>query len=160
MANVRKCDAVLRGFGFDVVDSTRLNGRAGFRSRRQGIDDMVQVLTRGLVPFPLKYRVANEVLFFHPASATLIVGDFCVHFVDHPPSLRARALRRLLGWVPGPRMPTLLKLLLHRRAALATLERVCERRPQRIVMAHGEPIESGVDAALQVLRRGLGARAS
>ena len=124
--------------------------------RIRRLDELPEAVTRSLIPFPLRYRIANEVLFFHAVSATLIVGDFCVHFPDDPPSLRARTLRRLLGWVPGPRMPTLLKLLLHRRSALSTFEHVCEQRPQRIVMSHGEPIENDIDTALQALRRGLG----
>ncbi len=126
------------------------------QERLRSLGELPDDLTGVLVPYPLKYRMGNEVLFFHRASGSLIAGDFCVHFPDDPPDRRERLLRRLLGWVPGPRMPTLLKLLLDRRAASKTFESIVEQRPRRIVVAHGESVEErDIEPAIEALRRGL-----
>ncbi len=95
-----------------------------------------QVLLAG---FPL----ANEVVFFHRPSATLIATDLAFNIGSSSPPLTRLAFR--LGGTYGRLSPTLLERILVRdRAAFRhSLERVLEWPFERVVVAHGDVSEKG-----------------
>jgi hypothetical protein len=100
-----------------------------------------QVLVRGL-PF------ANEVVFFHRPSATLIVTDLAFNVGSSSPPLTRLFFR--LGGSYGRLSPTLLERLLvrDRTAFRDSLERILEWPFDRVVVAHGEVSEEGGRAEL------------
>jgi hypothetical protein len=100
----------------------------------QGVID--QVLLRG---FPF----ANEVVFFHQPSATLIATDLAFNVGASSPPLTRLFFR--LGRTFGRLSPTLLERLLvrDRKAFRHSLERILEWPFERVVVAHGEVSEEG-----------------
>ncbi len=101
----------------------------------------------GVEGFPL----ANEVVFFHRPSATLIATDLAFNVGSGSP-LPTRLAFRLAGGY-GRLAPTLLERLFVRdRAAFRrSLERILAWPFDRVVVAHGEVCEKG---GREALRRG------
>ena len=99
-------------------------------------DVIDQVLLRG---FPF----ANEVVFFHRPSATLIVSDLAFNIGPNSPPLTRLIFR--LGGGYGRLSPTLLERLLvkDRPAFRRSVERILEWPFERVVVAHGEVSEKG-----------------
>ena len=99
-------------------------------------DDLDQVLLGG---FPF----ANEVVFFHRPSATLIATDMAFNVGAGSPPL-TRLFIRVAGTY-GRLSPTLLERLLvrDRTAFRQSLERILEWPFERVVVAHGEVSETG-----------------
>jgi hypothetical protein len=93
-----------------------------------------QVLLRG---FPF----ANEVVFFHRPSATLIAADLAFNIGPSSPPLTRLAIR--LGGGYGRLSPTLLErfLVRDRRAFRHSLERILEWPFERVIVAHGDVTE-------------------
>jgi len=94
------------------------------------------------------FQFANEVAFFHRASATLIATDLAFNFGANSPPL-TRAFIRLAGSY-GEVGPSLLERLLvrDRPAFRKSLERILEWPFERVVVAHGDVSESGGRAEL------------
>lgn len=104
---------------------------------------------QALEPLPLEgMPAANEFVFFHGASATLIVSDLVFNLDASSPPL-TRLVFRLIG-SPGELAPTLVeKLLIRDRAAFRrSLERILEWPFERVVMAHGSVWQHGGREAL------------
>lgn len=100
-----------------------------------------QVLMRG---FPL----ANEVVFFHRASATLIAADLAVNLGPGDP-LMSRAVFALLGAYGGFSATLLERLAIRDRKAFADcLRQVLSWPFERIIVAHGSVLERGGREAL------------
>jgi hypothetical protein len=105
-------------------------------------DEVGQVFFRGR-PYE------NEVVFFHRASRTLIMCDLAFNFGP-----RAAAPTRLLMWLlrsygrfgPSKLDPLLIR---DRRAARQSLERILAWDFDRVVVAHGDVLESGGREALR-----------
>jgi len=99
-------------------------------------DDLDQVLLGG---FPF----ANEIVFFHRPSATLIATDLAFNVCDSSPPLTRLFFR--LGGTYGRLSPTLLERLLvrDRTTFRQSLERILEWPFERVVVAHGEVSEKG-----------------
>jgi len=95
-----------------------------------------QVLVSG---FPL----ANEVVFFHRPSNTLVATDLAFNVGSSSPPLTRLAFR--LGRAYGRVSPTLLERLLvrDRSAFRRSLERIFEWPFDRVVVAHGQVSETG-----------------
>lgn len=95
-----------------------------------------QVVVEG---FPL----VNEVVFFHPASATLIATDLAFNVGPGSPWLTRVAIR--LSGTYGRLGPTLLERFFVRdRPAFRTaLERILDWPFERVIVAHGEISEWG-----------------
>jgi hypothetical protein len=91
----------------------------------------------------------NEVVFFHRPSRTLICADLVFNLASHP-----SRLTRIVAWLIGNRKPgaTLLERVLIRRRAAARdqIGRMLAWDPDRIVLAHGDIVETG---GREVLRR-------
>ncbi len=94
------------------------------------------------------FPFANEIVFFHRPSNTLIAADLAFNVGPTSPPLTRLVFR--LGGSYGRVAPTLLERLLvrDRRAFRSSLERILEWPFERIVMAHGEVSEEGGREAL------------
>ncbi|HXC52561.1 MAG TPA: DUF4336 domain-containing protein [Candidatus Limnocylindrales bacterium] len=100
-----------------------------------------QVVLRGL---PL----TNEVVFFHPASRTLIATDLAFHIGPESPALTRIAFR--LSGAYGRLAPTFLERIIIRDRAQfrASFERILAWPFERVIVAHGTVLESGGSEAL------------
>jgi hypothetical protein len=91
----------------------------------------------------------NEVVFFHRPSRTLILCDLAFNFGPRA-ALPTRLLMRLLmsygHFGPSKLDPLLIR---DRRAARASLERILAWDFDRVVVAHGDVLESGGREALR-----------
>jgi uncharacterized protein DUF4336 len=92
----------------------------------------------------------NEIVFFHRKTRTLIFTDLLFNIVRHD-SLCARFLLRLDGAFQGPAIPRTFRLLLRRRRAQcgAFLDRLRSWDFDRVILAHGEIIDSGGKPAIE-----------
>ena len=91
----------------------------------------------------------NEVVFFHRPTRTLIVCDLAFNFGANTATV-TRVLMSLIRSY-GHFGPTKLDPLLirDRRAARESLEKILEWDFDRVIIAHGDVLESGGHAALQ-----------
>lgn len=91
----------------------------------------------------------NEVVFLHRPSRTLLMCDLVFNFGPSAPAL-TRALVRLIGsygrFGPSKLDPLLIR---DRRAARESLERILAWDFDRVVVAHGDVLESGGRDALR-----------
>jgi Domain of unknown function (DUF4336) len=94
-----------------------------------------QAVMRG---FPL----LNEVVFFHPASRTLIASDLAFHMNADRPAWTRLVFRFAGGY--GRLEPTFVERLgIRDRAAFrASLERVLQWPFERVIVAHGSVLEA------------------
>lgn len=107
-------------------------------------DEVDQVFVRGR-PYE------NEVVFLHRPSRTLILCDLAFHFGPRaaaPMRLLMRLLRSYGRFGPTRLDPLLIR---DRRAARQSLERILGWDFDRVVVAHGDVLESG---GREALRRG------
>ena len=91
----------------------------------------------------------NEVVFFHRASRTLILCDLAFNFgpsAAAPTRLLMRLLRSYGHFGPSKLDPLLIR---DRRAARESLERILGWDFDRVVVAHGDVLESGGHEALR-----------
>jgi len=96
-----------------------------------------QTLVRGI-------PALKEVVFFHPASRTLILTDLCLNY----PTSGSTLLRLYRRWIQDYEakfaMARLIKLMVRDRQALkASCERILQWDFDRITVTHGEVLESG-----------------
>jgi hypothetical protein len=90
----------------------------------------------------------NEVVFFHRASRTLILCDLCFYFgpqMPWPTRLVARVLGSYRHFGPSRFDPWLIR---DRAAARESLERILAWDFDRVILAHGDVLETGGHAAL------------
>jgi hypothetical protein len=108
----------------------------------QWSDEVGQVFFRGR-PYE------NEVVFYHRASRTLILCDLAFNFGSGT-ALSTRLVMKLLRsygrFGPSKLDPFLIR---DRRAARESLERILAWDFDRVVVAHGEILESGGREALR-----------
>lgn len=99
-------------------------------------DTVDQVVVRG---FPL----ANEVVFFHRPSNTLVATDLAFNVGSSSPPLTRLTFRLIRAY--GRLSPTLLERILVRDQAAfrRSLERILEWPFERVVVAHGQVSETG-----------------
>jgi hypothetical protein len=105
-------------------------------------DEVDQVFFRGR-PYE------NEVVFFHRASRTLIMCDLAFNFGPRaaaPTRFLMRLLRSYGRFGPSKLDPLLIR---DRRAARESLERILAWDFDRVVVAHGDVLESGGREALR-----------
>ncbi len=101
----------------------------------------------------------NEVVFLHRASRTLIVTDL-VFNIHRAANLRTRWVLTMTGaWGRLAQSRLWWVTTRDRAAAAESLERVLAWDFDRLLMAHGDPIDSGARGRLpEALRRMLGGR--
>lgn len=108
-------------------------GDLGDEPDRRWREHVDQALLRG-------HRMLNEILFLHRPSRTLIVGDACWNVTERMPF----AARLWAGWKPGVRPTPAFRLgIRDRAAARASLGRVLGWDFDRILIGHGENVETG-----------------
>jgi len=91
----------------------------------------------------------NEVVFFHRGSRTLIMCDLAFNFGPRSPAptrLLMRLLRSYGRFGPSKLDPLLIR---DRRAARDSLQRILAWDFDRVIVAHGEVLESGGHEALR-----------
>jgi hypothetical protein len=91
----------------------------------------------------------NEVVFFHRASRTLVMCDLAFNFGPRtaaPTRLLMKLLRSYGRFGPSTLDPLLIR---DRRAARRSLERILAWDFDRVVVAHGDVLESGGHEALR-----------
>jgi hypothetical protein len=105
-------------------------------------------------------HLAPEIVFLHRASRTLIVGDLLMAFEVSPTMpLAARLVWRLEGVYGSPGTPRSFRLATrNRRAARRSVERILAWDFDRIVVGHGEVVETGGRAAFERAMGWLSAR--
>lgn len=105
-------------------------------------DDIDQLLFRGA-------PIANEVVFHHAASRTLILTDLAFHFGKQAPARTRIAMRALGARGFGPTLIERWLVVRDRAAARDSLERIFDWDFDRVVVAHGDVLESGGREALE-----------
>lgn len=93
-------------------------------------------------------EATNEVVVLHRPSGTLVVTDLLFHLPPSAPWLTRQAFR-LVGAYPGCRTSVLERFGINREVARAELRQILAEDWDRLVMAHGEVIETGGKAALR-----------
>jgi hypothetical protein len=95
------------------------------------------------------WRGVSEVAFLHRASRTLILTDACFHLREAANARDRLAYRMLGAWQRFGPSRTARAILLRDRAQVADfVARVCRWDFERIVVAHGAPLETGGREAL------------
>ena len=124
----RRRDLTFQGVLGDVVD-------------QRWSEDVDQVVFPGS-------RFLTEIEFLHRPSGSLILGDLCMNLGPERPLL-SRAFGRLDGVYKRFAMPRTIRLTVrNRRAARRSLERMLQWEFDRVVVGHGELVESGGRQAL------------
>ncbi len=104
--------------------------------------DEVQLLALSCFPF------TNEVVVFHQPSGTLIVADLVFNIPATAP-WGTRATMRALGGYPGCRTTLVERFGMKREPARREVSEITSLDFDRLVMAHGDVIETGGRAALR-----------
>ncbi len=130
------------------ADGLRVNGTLGDQADELWSDVLDQVIFQG-------NNLEQEVVFFHRDSRTLIVTDLCFNLRhDHNPLQRiAKSLLDIHNRFGPSRLSRVLTR--DRKAARVSLERVLQWDFDRIIMAHGEVLQSGGKTAMQKAFRWL-----
>jgi hypothetical protein len=93
-------------------------------------------------------RFLSEIEFLHRPSGSLILGDLCMNIGPDRPFL-SRAFVRLDGVYGRFAMPRTIRLTVrNKRAARLSLKRMLEWDFDRVVVGHGDVVESGGRQAL------------
>lgn len=100
------------------------------------------------------FSMTNEVVLLHRPSRTLVVTDLVFHFSQRAPWL-TRAAMTCLGGYPGCRMTLLERVGFDRARARVEIAALLALDFDRLIMAHGEIIETGGRAALAEAARWL-----
>jgi hypothetical protein len=114
--------------------------------------------------FVAGYPLANEVVFFHRPSGTLITSDLLFNIGARSPALTRLAFR-LSGAYGRPASTSLERRMVRDREAFRrSLERILGWPFSRVILAHGEVVEAGgreaLAAAYAWVLGGSGRRAS
>ena len=100
------------------------------------------------VVFPIRGNYL-EVVFLHRSSRTLILTDLCFQ-IPADRGLVTSVLARAFGYYERFAVSRLLKLMLaDRAAARQALERILAWDFDRVIIAHGEIVESGGKSAME-----------
>lgn len=106
--------------------------------------------------YPLTcFDMSNEVVLHHRPSGTLIVTDLVFHFTPRAP-WTTRAAMTCLGGYPGCSMTVLERVGFKRPVAKKEIGALLDLDFDRLIMAHGEIIETGGRDALRRAARWLG----
>lgn len=110
-------------------------------SERHPFGDEVAVVPLRCFPF------ANEVALLHRPSRTLVLTDLVFHFSAQAPWLTRAAMWCACGY-PGCRSSALERVLMNRAVARQEIAALLALDFDRLVMAHGDVIETGGREAL------------
>lgn len=94
------------------------------------------------------FPMANEVAFLHRPSRTLVLTDLVFHFTREAPWLTRAGMTLLLGY-PGCKQTLLERVGFDRPVARGEMKALLELDFDRLIMAHGQVIETGGKEALR-----------
>lgn len=143
--------AGLEGWAAPGVPEKRpeLNFTGVFDGDQQPFGDAIGV-------FPLRcFPFSNEVVLLHRPSRTLVVTDLVFHFAPTAPWVTRAAMACLCGY-PGCSTTLLERVGFHRETARREIGALLALDFDRLIMAHGEVIETGGREALRGAMRWLG----
>lgn len=99
--------------------------------------------------FPLRcFALTNEVVLLHRPSRTLVVTDLVFHFTPQAPWLTRAAMTFVCGY-PGCRTTALERVGFDRAVARREVAGLLALDFDRLIMAHGEVIDTGGREALR-----------
>ncbi len=102
-----------------------------------------------LVPFPIEGTLLQETVFLHPKSRTLVSSDLVENFPAMD-DFFTRQYLKLNGILGKPGWPRVLRVAYRDKAkAKACIARILEQDFDRLVIAHGELIETGAKDAIR-----------
>jgi hypothetical protein len=105
--------------------------------------------------YPLRcFPFSNEVVVLHQPSRTLLLTDLLFNFPPTAP-WPTRLVMRCAGAYPGCRSSLLEQIEMHRDVARRELREILSWDFDRIVLAHGDVVESGGKAAMRNAYRWL-----
>lgn len=120
------------------------------------IDSQEHPFGGGISVHPMRcFPFANEVVVLHRPSRTLVVTDLVFHFTEHAPFL-TRAAMCALGGYPGCRTTVLEWVGFDRAVAREEVGALLALDFDRLIMAHGEIIDTGGKDALRGAMAWLG----
>jgi hypothetical protein len=97
----------------------------------------------------LGHRFVTEIAFLHRSTRSLIVGDLCFRIGESAPKA-TRALARAMGAYRQLRPPPMFRWgLRNRTAARRSVDRILDWDFDRIIVGHGELLESDGRNALR-----------
>lgn len=125
------------------IDKTLTQDMIGFDS------ELEYVLLAGFGVFvPPKIAVVNEVVFYHPASKTLIITDSAFNF-DRSFPVVTQLAARVIGSYKTLKPSWLEKIAVRDKHKLKkSIDRILNWDFQRIIMAHGQIIDSNAKQQL------------
>lgn len=88
------------------------------------------------------FPMSNEVIVLHRPSGTLITSDLVFNIPPSAPAM-TRAAMRCLGGYPGCRTTLLERVAMKRDVARKEIGAIMSRDYDRVIMAHGDIIETG-----------------
>lgn len=99
----------------------------------------------------------NEFAFFHPESKSLIVADLLFNIPDSAGAFTHGFLRLISGIKSHPGNSRMFRFMIKDRDAFEeSLQHILELDFERIIVAHGEPIEANAKDTLRQIFRELG----
>ena len=101
------------------------------------------------------FSFSNEVALLHRPSGTLVLADLVFHFSQSAPWL-TRAAMTCAGGYPGCQATVLERALMKRDLARTEIGAIADWPFDRIIMAHGDVIDSGGKQAFRNAYRWLG----
>jgi glyoxylase-like metal-dependent hydrolase (beta-lactamase superfamily II) len=152
MEQYRATYAQVELFAPPVLDRRRkdlaFDGLLGTAPDPRWCDDLDQT--------PFLGHLIPEVVFLHRASGTLIVGDLLVHEIRAAAPRATRWAWRLEGTYGSLAVPRTLRFATRsRRSARAAAERILSWDFDRIIVGHGNVVESGGKAGFEQAMRWL-----
>jgi hypothetical protein len=102
-----------------------------------------------LVPIPIEGSILKETVFLHPKTRTLITSDLAENFPTMD-DFFTRQYLRLNGTLGRVGWPRVLRVAYRDKAkAKASIARLLEHDFDRLILAHGEIIETGAKDAIR-----------
>jgi len=102
-----------------------------------------------VVAFPMRcFALTNEVVLLHRPSRTLVVADLVFHFTPAAPWLTRVAMACLCGY-PGCQTTLLERVGFDRGRARREVATLLDQDFDRLILAHGDVIETGGREALR-----------
>lgn len=128
-------------------------GSEALRPPPEAWRDQVEVLEIGGMPS------LREHAFFHRASGTLVVADLLFHLPPETDGWTLGMLRLMAGLRDFPGNSRSFRFFIRDRAAFdESIRRILEWPIERIVVGHGEPIETDARETLRRIFRDLGSK--
>jgi len=128
----------------------------------EGFSEQVGFPTKPIVPAPMEWGTellvqeiagvpaAREVALFFPPSRTLILTEVIFNFPENQPLWTELLLRVAVGSEHSPGMPRPIKMQVQDKDAFrASLRAILEWDFERVIVGHGEPIETDAKAKVR-----------